>query len=113
MNFIDIAKSKIPYELEIALDGETFQFEIYYNSAGDFFTVNLSKDHKRIINGEKLVYGVPLFENLQYLGVPYTFIIPYDITRPRLKHAERITWDNLNEDIFLYVITKDEASEIG
>ncbi len=104
MRLINIDKNRIPYEFEIALSNGIYQFELYYNETGDFFTANLSKDHIRIVNGEKLVYGVPLFENLRHLDVPKDFIIPYDITKPRLKHAEKITWENLNEDVFLYVI---------
>lgn len=104
MRLINIDKNRIPYEFEIVLSNGVYQFELYYNETGDFFTINLSKDHIRIVNGEKLVYGVPLFENLRHLDVPNDFIIPYDITKPRLKHSEKITWENLNEDVFLYVI---------
>ena len=39
MNYIDIDKTKVPYEFEIVLNNETFQFELNYNSVGDFFTV--------------------------------------------------------------------------
>lgn len=111
MKFINIEKNKIPYEFEIALKNGVFQFEVFYNSAGDFFTLNVSKDHERILNGEKLVYGVPLFENTGYLDLPADFIIPYDITRPELKHSDRISWESLNEDIFLYVIEEGDFDD--
>lgn len=109
MKFIDIDKSKIPYEQEVVINGETFGFEIYYNKSGDYFTCNLRKNNVLVVGGEKLVYGQILFENLAYREIPRSVIIPYDITRPYKKHADRITWENLNEDVFLYVI---EAGEL-
>ena len=43
MKYININKSMIPYEFELNLDNETFQFELFYNTKGDFFTINLYK----------------------------------------------------------------------
>lgn len=99
MNYIDIEKQQIPYEFEIVLNGETFQFEINYNTYSDFFTINLYKNHKLILYGEKIVYNVPLFENFKHLGVPKVTIRPFDTTGKTL----RISYEDLSEDVFLYV----------
>lgn len=100
MRYINIDKNLIPYEFEISLKNETYQFEVLYNTVGDFFTINLYKDHELIRYGEKVVYNVPLFENLQHLGVPKVWIFPHDTTN----QANRITFENMNEDVFLYVL---------
>lgn len=98
--YISINKYKIPYSFEIVLEGSTYQFDVNYNSYGDFFTLDLFKDHVLVRSGEKIVYGVPLFDNLQYLEVPFTVLLPYDTTG----EAKRITYENMNEDVFLYVL---------
>ena len=100
MKFINIEKNQIPYEFEIVLDNATFQFELNYNFVGDFFTVSLKKDHIRIVDSYKVVYNVELFENLRYLGVPKIVIKPFDTTGT----TDKADYDNLNEDVFLYVL---------
>lgn len=104
MKFIDIDKDKIPYEFELNLAKETFQFQIQYNGVGDFFSLHLYKDHIPIVYGAKLVYGTPLFDNLRHLNVPRVVLLPYDMTKPSKTKLERITYDNLGEDVFLYVL---------
>lgn len=99
MEYIDIEKDSIPYTFEIVLNDETFQFTINYNSVGDFFTVDLYRNSELVRLGEKLVYGQVLFENYSYLDIPKIIINPYDTTG----RALRISYDNLNEDVFLYV----------
>lgn len=100
MKYIDIEKNKIPYSFEIVLANETFQFEVLYNSFGDFFTLNLYKNHKLILYGEKIVLGVSLFENCKHLEIPNIEIMPFDTT----ENAIRIFYENMNEDVFLYVL---------
>lgn len=100
MKFINIDKNQIPYEFEIVLADVTFQFELNYNSVGDFFTVSLKKDHVKIIDNYKVVYDVELFENLKHLGVPRVIIKPFDTTG----NSNNISYENLNEDVFLYVL---------
>ncbi|UHR03256.1 hypothetical protein LV469_02910 [Peptoniphilus sp. GNH] len=100
MKFINIDKNQIPYEFEIVLDNSTFQLELNYNSVGDFFTVSVKKDHVKIVDSYKVVYNVELFENLKYLGVPKVVIKPFDTTGI----ANKVDYDNLNEDVFLYVL---------
>lgn len=100
MKYISIEKGQIPYEFELVLGDSTFQFEINYNSLGDFFTVTLFKDHVRIIDSYKVVYNVPLFENLGYLAIPKIIIKPLDTTG----NTQAANYDSLNEDVFLYVL---------
>ena len=100
MIYIDIEKEKIPYSFEVVLANETFQFEVFYNGEGDFFTINLYKNHELVVLGEKIVYGVDLFDNLKHLPVPKVTIRPFDTTGV----ANRITYENMNEDVFLYVL---------
>lgn len=100
MKYIDINKSQIPYQFELNIKDEVFQFVVLYNSVGDYFTLNLYKDHKEVIFGEKIVYGVPVFENFSYLPIPKITIKPYDTTGK----TDRITFENLSEDVFLYVL---------
>ena len=100
MNYIDIDKTKVPYEFEIVLNNETFQFELNCNSVGDFFTVSLMKNNIRIVDDFKLVYNVNLFDNLSYLDVPRIVIKPFDTTGK----AQRANYESLNEDVFLYVL---------
>lgn len=100
MKYIDIDKTQVPYQFEIRLKEETFQFEIYYNASHDYFTVNLYKDHNLVRYGEKIVFGRKLFEGLEYLNIPKVDIIPADTT----KRSVRVDYENINEDVFLYVL---------
>nr|WP_072537079.1 hypothetical protein [Anaerococcus mediterraneensis] len=100
MRYINIEKEKIPYRFEVVLADETFQFEVFYNVVGDFFSINLYKNHELVVLGEKIVYGVDLFDNLKHLPVPKVIIRPFDTTGL----AKRVTYENLNEDVFLYVL---------
>ena len=100
MFFLDIEKEAIPYTFETVLRDETFQFTVNYNSYGDFFTVDIYKNSVPLRFGEKVVYGQPLFINHRYIGAPRLFIIPYDTT----ENAKRVSYENMSEDVFLYVI---------
>nr|DAM61532.1 MAG TPA: hypothetical protein [Caudoviricetes sp.] len=100
MNYIEIEKDRIPYEFEMEFNGKIYQFEILYNTYGDYFTINLYHNHKPVIIGEKIVLHQPLFDGLEHLDIPMTIVIPYDTT----DEALRITYENLNEDVFLYVL---------
>lgn len=100
MYYLDIEKEAIPYTFETVLRNETYQFTINYNSVGDFFTVDVYKNSVPLRFGEKVVYGQPLFINHRYIGAPRLFIIPYDTT----ENAKRVSYENMSEDVFLYVI---------
>lgn len=103
IKYIDIDKSLIPYMFNISLMGDTFTVGINYNTLSDFFTVDLSRNGVSIIQGEKLVYGKPLFMNAMYKEVPYVTIIPFDLS----ESVDRITFENFNKDVLLYVLESD------
>ncbi|KOY81578.1 hypothetical protein I6G82_08325 [Lysinibacillus macroides] len=102
--YIDIDKNEIPYSFEIELAGEVFEFEVNYNQAHDFFTLDLFKNGGALVVGEKLILNRPLFRNRIDIQLPKVQIIPLD----RANSATRITYENLNETVFLYVGEPDE-----
>lgn len=97
--YIEIDKDEIPYSFEIELAGEVFEIEVNYNQTHDFFTVDLFKDGGVLVIGEKLIINRPLFKNRVNIDLPKVQIIPKD----RANSATRITYENLNETVFLYV----------
>lgn len=103
MEYIAIEKDLIPYRFDIAIGGKTFTFEIHYNAEHDFFTVDLYRNEQLIAAGIKVVYGRPLFWGLEYLDVPQVPIIPLDLSG----QADRVSWDNLNETVFLWLVKDD------
>ena len=102
--YIEIDKDEIPYSFEIELAGEVFEIEVNYNETYDFFTVDLFKDGGVLVIGEKLIINRPLFENRVNIDLPKVQIIPKD----RANSATRITYENMNETVFLYVGDSDE-----
>lgn len=100
MKYIEIDKDMIPYRFDITLEGETYTFEVNYNALKDFFTIDLLKNDEIIVLGEKLVYGKPLFMTARHKDIPKPIIIPYDVS----ENTERITFENMNKDVFLFLI---------
>jgi len=102
--YIEIDKDEIPYSFEIELAGEVFEIEVNYNQTYDFFTIDLFKDGEVLVIGEKLIINRPLFKNRVNIDLPKVQIIPKD----RANSATRITYENMNETVFLYVGDSDE-----
>lgn len=100
MEYINIEKNNIPYQFDIRLQGETFTLAIYYNTLGDFFTIDLIKDESVLVLGEKIVYNTPLFQSVKYKNVPKVDIIPFDIS----DNFDRITFENFNNEVLLYLV---------
>ncbi len=98
MKYIEINKRLLPYKFNIELD-RLFTFTVYYNAEYDYFTVDLADEDGVIVRGERLVYGRRLFEHLKHLGIPTVEIRPYD----KAGKVERIAFENMNEEVFLYV----------
>lgn len=97
--YIEIDKESIPYSFEIELGEEVFEIEVNYNESGDFFTVDLFKNGYALVLGEKLILNTPLFNNKVSIELPKVTLIPID----RAGLSSRITWENMNETVFLYV----------
>lgn len=102
MNFeyIEIEKELIPYRFEIELGVELFEMEINYNLGHDFFTIDLYKDEEVLVLGEKITYGVPLFEEVFDSRFPGPTIIPIDESGIE----QRVTYENLNDTVFLKLV---------
>ena len=97
---IEITKSLIPYSFNILLGANVYNFAISYNKNNDFFTVRLSKDDEVICEGEPLVYGMPLFEDIYVAGkFPAFTILPLDESNEQTA----VTWDNFGETVFLSI----------
>lgn len=105
---ITINKELVPYTFNIMLGGELFEIGIDYNETYGFFTVSLSKDDETVCNGEKIVYGKPLFEEIFINGkFPSVEIVPFDISG----ETDSVTFDNLSETVQL-IINDQETSVI-
>ena len=104
MNYIEIDKNMIPYRFDMTIKGETYTFQVNYNATHDFFTIDLYKNDEVIVLGEKVVYGKPLFFTSQHKDVPKVTIIPYDVS----ENTDRITFENMNEDVLLFMIGDDD-----
>ena len=101
---IPINKDNIPYRFEIELAGDVFIFEIHYNAEYDFFTVDLYRDEEVLAYGEKLVYGSPLFGAYADGRFPQVTITPRD----KAENETKVTYQNLEETVFLFVGETDE-----
>lgn len=99
MEYIEIDKDEIPYRFVIDLAGEEFEFEINYNNRYDFFTVDLYKDSRTLVVGEKMILNRPLFTDLVDIELPRVTITPKD----RSNIETRITYENLEKTVFLFV----------
>ena len=102
---MDINKDEIPEEFDMDLGNETFTLTFKYNTSFDFFTVDLKKatevdsEPEELVMGEKLILNKPLFSDFTSFDFPAPTIIPMDLSGVE----KRITFDNLNEKVFLYI----------
>lgn len=104
MDIIPIDKANIPEYFSIGLGGEIFILSFAYNEIGDYFTVDLSKpsetgEEVQIVMGEKLTLNKPLWSDFTTRDLPAPQLVPLDLS----EQENRITWDNLNKTVFLYV----------
>jgi hypothetical protein len=100
-DYIAIKKSLIPYNFNITLAGETFNFSIKYNELANMFTVDLKKkDGTVLCYGEPVCYGKPLFDNIRTTDdFPLMQIVPFDESGA----TDAVTWDNFNETVHLVI----------
>jgi hypothetical protein len=96
---IPIDKDDIPYRFDISLAGEIFTFEAHYNARFDYYSLDVEKDGDVLVNGEKVVYGRPLFSGLNDARLPKVEIIPYDVAGIET----RAGYDQLGVTVFLFV----------
>lgn len=100
LEYIPIEKENIPYRFEIELEAEIFEMEIRYNDLYDFFTIDLYKDGEPLVYGEKIVYGVPLFQDVRDLRFPAVDIVPMD----EAGLENQVTYENFQKTVFLTVV---------
>ena len=93
----------IPYSFRLELD-RVYDFTVRYNVTYDFFTIDLAIEDEIIILGEKITYGRPLFQHIVHRDIPIPVIIPFQIK----DKVERITYENLGDEVFLFVGDEDE-----
>lgn len=105
MDILQIDKALIPYSFDIQLDGTTYDLTIRYNAEYDFFTMDIAKDEMEILNGEKIVYGRPLFEAHRHLDLPTVLILPVDMS----EEQTRAGYEQLSDTVFLYMLGSDES----
>lgn len=98
--YIEVMKELIPYRFEIELGAELFEMEIRYNERHDFFTIDLMKNDEVLVYGEKVTYGVPLFDDVYDDRFPAPTIIPLDESG----QESRVTYENLNNTVFLRLV---------
>lgn len=104
MHIIPIDKENLPEYFSIDLADETFTLSFAYNAVGDYFTVSLYKpdesgEDEEMILGEKLTLGKPLWSDFTNQDLPAPQLIMLDLS----EQEDRITWENFNKTVFLYV----------
>lgn len=109
---INFDKGELPERFEIDFYNQTVILQFDYNETGDFFTVDLYEigedgEDVPIVLGEKLTLGRPLWEDIPRFDIPAPTLIPLDIGMK----AQRITFENMNDSVFLYIL--DGAGEEG
>ena len=103
---LEINKNLIPYKFNILLNNELFELRVDYNNKADLFTVSLYKDNVELCVGEPIIYGMPLFGDLQNRGnFPRVVITPIDESG----ESNAVTYDNLSTTVFLNVSVGDEV----
>ena len=113
INFINIDIERLPYTFDVNLSNRDYTFTIKYNFTYDSFTMDVKLGDKTLILGEKIAYGIPMFNQFQEDASsnqnPNWFtevIYPYDLSDTET----RVSIDNLNKTVFLYIFDKSELS---
>lgn len=114
-DIIEINKDLIPYEFDIVLADETFKIGINFNETAELFTADLWKldeesgEYEEICLGEPIIYGKKLWEDVYINGkYPSVDIVPFDESGEN----NAVTFDNLNETVFLCIDNTDEDIEV-
>ena len=99
-DIIEVEKELIPYNFDIVLAGENFNFAIDYNKTADLFTCTLSKGEEVVVYNEPLVYGRELFADVYRADAfPAISIVPLD----EAGNENAITYDNFGKTVFLTI----------
>ncbi|QBO37285.1 hypothetical protein EQG49_12850 [Periweissella cryptocerci] len=99
-NYIPIDKDNLPERFEFDFGEETFIFEFKFNERMGYFTASVfDEDEDAIVVGEKLIYGEPLWNDLNNELLPIVSIVPFDESG----NETEITFDNFGETVFLFI----------
>lgn len=101
MHIIEIDKNNLPEQFDIELGTELFTMEVNYNETGDFFTVDLYQydNPEPLVLGEKLMYGQPLFRDIEDQRFPAPTIVPLDLSGKET----RVSRENFGRTVFLVI----------
>lgn len=111
MGVIDIDKDIIPYQFDLELSNKIYTFTINYNFISDFFTVDLSLGDKILVQGEKIILDEVLFRETSTDAegnISEDFPSEVLVFSASDNEVDRITFDNLGEDVQFYYITREE-----
>lgn len=97
---ISIDKEDIPYSFEMEFGGEMYTFTVKYNSLADWFTLDVALLDDPIVYGVPLAYGVDVFASYPDDRLKPIRLKAYDVAGKET----RITYDNMNETVFLFVM---------
>ena len=103
-NIIEILPNIPSQSFNITLEGQSIDFSIIWNSRGNYFSANLSRDGEELINGLVLKTGVQLLE-------PYNFNIGGLFVINATGNKQEMTINNVNTDTFLFHFTEEELAD--
>lgn len=99
--------SDLPNYVILPIGTENFTIEFYYRERYDILYFNLyDSDDTPLIMGEKLVYGMPLW-NINDANLPSERIIPLD----EAGVEDTVSIDNFQSSVFLYFDDLDPEVE--
>lgn len=85
---------------EIELGGRLYNMGINYNQLADSYTVDLfDESMEPIVLGERLVYGMRLWGNIDDSQLPLIDLIPFDESGLETD----VTMGNVNKTVYLFI----------
>lgn len=97
---IEIDLNSIPYSFDVDIEDDTYTLTIQYNEILEQYTVDLAFiDGTKIISGEPMILGVPLWYGRSSPDLPVWSIVPMDESG----QADRVSPDNLEQTVFLLI----------
>ncbi|WP_268914146.1 phage baseplate plug protein [Lentilactobacillus sp. SPB1-3] len=76
---LEFAFNDLPQKFTVTLDNTVYNMRIYYNRYSDSFYVDLFDENDvELVRGEKLVYGMPLWGDINDQRLPVKLIVPID-----------------------------------
>ena len=110
LNVLPIEKDGIkkkPNHFLIDIAGLKLIFKVGWNNQSEEFYFDLFDiNNEPLIKGQRIVYGIDFFENIEdpYIGRPEIIIFPIDLKG----EYDRITYDNFMNDVKPYIFTGEE-----